>query len=204
MLVVVLCLTIASMLGGGVSRAEGETNHAGLVIRDQAGELTYAYVAFAEPEISGIELLERSGVEIVTVGFGGLGAAVCSIQGEGCAVDECRRRLCQGPRPDDPFWQSFRQQAPGDWRPEILGASSAIVRDGDIAGWSWTNGDAQLPTVTLTEVAAWAQANAIVPPEQGEIEIDWGAYTGAGVILVAIGGGALALGRRRLPSRIAR
>ena len=200
-LVIVLLAMTGLMLSGGSSQAEEEANHAGLVIRDQAGELTYAYVAFTEPEISGIELLKRSGVAIVTVGFGGLGEGVCSIQGEGCAVGECRRRLCQGPRPDDPFWQSFRQRSPGDWRPEILGASSAIVRDGDVAGWSWTNGEAQLPAVTLSEVAARAEASVIVEPDQGEFVIDWITYTGAGVILLAIGGGALALGRRHTPSR---
>jgi hypothetical protein len=158
-------------------------------------------VAFTEPEISGIELLERSGVPLVTVSFGGLGEAVCSIQGEGCSVGECQRRLCQGPRPDDPFWQSFRQQSPGDWRPQLLGASSEAVRDGDITGWSWTNGEANLPAITLDEIAARAEANAITPPAPSVDVIDWRTYAGAGVILVAIGGGAIVLSRRRLSSR---
>ena len=148
-----------------------------------------------------MELLERSGVPVVTVSFGGLGEAVCAIQDEGCSVGECQRRLCQGPRPDDPFWQSFRQHAPGDWRPQLLGASSATVRDGDITGWSWTNGEANLPAITLDEIATRAATSGGTDPGSAVAALDWPAYAGAGIILAAIGGGALILRWRQSPSR---
>jgi hypothetical protein len=196
--IAVVLVAVALLLGGSIGQAQerDEANHAGLVIRDQAGALTYAYVAFSEPEISGLELLERSGVPVVTVGFGGLGEGVCAIGGQGCSVNECRRRLCQGPRADDPFWQAFRQHAPGDWRPLLLGASSTMVKDGDVNGWSWTGSAANLPAVTMEEIAHRAGPPGAAAVADGPIEIDWRAYAGAAVILAAIGGGALVLSRR--------
>lgn len=198
--IALVLVVVALLLGGSIGQAQDreDANHAGLVIRDQGGTLTYAYVAFSEPEISGLELLERSGVPVVTVGFGGLGEGVCAIGSQGCSVSECRRRLCQGPRADDPFWQAFRQHAPGDWRPLPLGASSTMVKDGDINGWSWTGSAANLPAVTLEEIALRAGQAGVVAVADEPIEIDWPAYAGAAVILAAIAGGALVL-RRRAP-----
>ena len=194
---------------------QGATNHAGLVVRHGDGRVTYAYVPFAEEEISGVELLRRSGVPLVTVPFGGLGEGVCSLEGEGCGVDECRRRVCQGPRPDDPYWRYFRQEAPGNWRPLALGGSATRVRDGDVDAWSWTGGEAGLPALSLADVVQAAGAaedgteaagpvrRTVYPPGAAPPEPDsgqgWAAYAGAGAVLVAIGGGALVAARRRRP-----
>lgn len=194
-----LAIVVISV-GGAIGQAQDRLNHAGLVIRGQDSELTYAYVEFSEAEISGLELLERSGVPVVTVGFGGLGEGVCAIGGQGCSVTACQRRLCQGPRADDPFWQAFRQQAPGDWRPQLLGASSTLVADGDIDGWSWTGDEANLPAVTLAEIKELASQSGDVAADE-PIAIDWSAYAGAGLILAAIGGGAFVLSRRA-PRRV--
>ena len=87
-MVAIVLIMFAALLGGLNGQAQEGEHHAGLVIRDQQGELSYAYVAFSEPEISGLELLKRSGAAVVTVGFGGLGEGVCSIQNAGCDVAE--------------------------------------------------------------------------------------------------------------------
>lgn len=196
--IAVVLAVVALLLGGATGYGQdGEgLNHAGLVIRDQAGALTYAYVAFSEPAISGLELLERSGVPVVTVGFGGLGEGVCAIGNQGCSIAECQRRLCQGPRADDPFWQAFRQHAAGEWQPHLLGASSAVVEDGDIDGWSWTGDEANLPAVTLAEITVRANTSRLAAVSSQPIAIDWAAYAGAAVILAAIGGSAFVLSRR--------
>lgn len=131
-------------------------NYAGLVVRHGDGRLIYAYVAFSEESISGVELLRRSGISLVTIGFGGLGEGVCTIDGEGCPAGDCRTRVCQGSGPDAPYWQYFRQRSPGDWQALILGASSTKVRDGDIDGWSWTGRDANIPSLTMEDVAQQA------------------------------------------------
>lgn len=148
-----LCVAILVLLLPAGQAAGEELHHAGVVVRHGDGRLTYAYVAFPEDEITGAELLEQTGIPIVTVSFGGLGVGVCSIDREGCGAGECRRRVCQGTGNDSPFWQYFRQTAPGDWRPLTLGASSTKVHDGDIDGWSWTPQNPRLPALTLKDVA---------------------------------------------------
>jgi hypothetical protein len=213
-----LTATLALLAAGAPMPARAAVHHAGVVVREGYGSLTYAYVAFAEPAIDGIALLERTGLPVVTVGFGGLGDGVCRIGSDGCPVAECRRNLCQSGRADAPFWQYFRQQAAGDWRALALGASATTVRDGDIDGWSWTAGAAMLPALTLDALrrlagvddAAAAPAAGAIPtaavrevPATGGKEPaastpGWPAYAGAGAILLAIGGAAWAANRRRV------
>jgi len=134
-------------------------SHAGLVIRRADGALTYAWVAFPEPEISGVELLHRSGVPILTAGFGGLGEAICQLEGEGCSLTECRRSVCQVGA-NAPYWRYFQMSDDGEWVPGVLGASISKVRDGDVDGWSWTADESFLPTITPGEVAVKAGAGA--------------------------------------------
>ncbi len=194
--------------------AQTDQHHAGVIVRYPDGSLTYAYVPFSEEEISGIELLRRTEIPLVTVGFGGLGEGVCSLAGEGCGATECRKRVCQGPRPDDPFWQYFRLDPPGAWTPVLRGASASTVGDGDVDGWSWTGGEPSLPATSLDEIAALVgnAANGagdadgsvlvrtIVPegavpsppaPRQG-----WRTYAGA-LALLAIGGAGALFGPRQ-------
>ncbi len=138
--------------------AAEEINHAGLVIRDSEGRLTYAWVPFTADEITGIELLQASGIPVVTVGFGGLGVAVCSIDGQGCGVSECRRNVCQASAADAPYWQYFQQDPanPALWRWLALGASASKVHDGDVFGWSWTAAEPGLPALSGGDIATLA------------------------------------------------
>lgn len=160
-----LCLIAAPPTTG-----EDNLHHAGVIVRHGDGRLTYAYIAFREEEITGIDLLRRSGIEQVTIPFGGLGEGVCSLEGEGCPASDCRRRVCQGANDTTPYWRYFRQQSPGDWRAIILGASTTTVRDGDIDGWSWSPNASNLPAATIADVARLAgvdeagQSGDAVPP----------------------------------------
>ena len=138
-------------------------------MRHGDGGITYALVAFPEDEISGMELLRRSGISLITVNFGGLGEAVCTLEGEGCGVGECRKRVCQTGDPNSPFWQYFRQSSPGEWYALPLGVSSSKVHDGDVDGWSWTPHDANLPAMTVDSVRdlIGAGENALELPADG-------------------------------------
>ncbi len=133
------------------SAASKNLHHAGLVIRHGEGELTYAYVAFDEDEISGFALLERTGIDQLTIPFGSLGQGVCSLEGEGCATGECRRNVCQSSG-NAPYWRYFRQVEPGRWEAAPLGASQAKVRDGTIDAWVWTSGETDLPALTMDDI----------------------------------------------------
>ena len=158
-------ISLAALLAGVLlspepTLADEELHHAGLVVRDAEGRMTYAWVPFAEEEIDGIDLLRRSGIPVVTVGFGALGDGVCSIAGQGCGVAECRRTVCQGSAADAPYWQYFQQDPsdPAIWTWQPLGASNSTVEDGDIFGWSWTADDPALPALPPSEIANLAGA----------------------------------------------
>jgi hypothetical protein len=162
-----LLLSLATLLAGVLLRpaptlADGQLHHAGLVVRDGEGRITYAWVPFAEEKIDGIALLERSGIPVVTVGFGALGEGVCSIGGQGCGVSECRRNVCQAAAADAPYWQYFQQDRddPSLWTWQALGPSASDVEDGDVFGWSWTAAAPNLPDVPAREIAALAGAGA--------------------------------------------
>jgi energy-coupling factor transport system permease protein len=158
-------ISLAALLAGillapAPTLADDELHHAGLVVRDAEGRLTYAWVPFAEEEIDGIDLLRRSGIPVVAIGFGALGEGVCSIAGQGCGVAECRRTVCQGSAADAPYWQYFQQDPsdPAVWTWQPLGASSSAVENGDVFGWSWTASDPALPALPPLEIARLAGA----------------------------------------------
>ncbi|MEA2531041.1 MAG: hypothetical protein QOG89_2685 [Thermomicrobiales bacterium] len=221
------CLLAALLLAilAGTPVAGEELHHAGLVVRHGDGRIVYAYVAFPEESISGVELLRRSGISLVTVGFGGLGEGVCTIDGEGCPAADCRKRVCQGSGDDAPFWHYVRQRSPGEWVLLSLGASATKVRDGDVDGWSWTGGDPGLPALTLADVAHLAGTSAtpeaaasgelptpavrtIYPPGMGPMDPEDGQGTiaylaGAGAIVVVGGAAFVAARRRARPERAA-
>jgi hypothetical protein len=204
---------VAVIVGHGVLGASADSVHyAGLVVRYGDGQMAYAYIGFSEDEINGIELLKRSGLDVVTVAFGGLGEGVCSIDEHGCPSTECRKRVCQGPSRDDPFWQYFRQSSPGqgDWQAMALGGSSTKVHDSDVDGWSWTGAAPELPPLSLADVAQLAgfdgtsfdgsgtPGTGAVLSREGSVAIDDGGQGLAGYMLAAgliLGGLTAALWR---------
>ena len=194
-----LLLTLAIVLLSarhGVAQ-EGSGNRAGIVVVDGEGRMAYGVVQFDEPEISGVELLRRSGAEPATVLFGGLGEGVCSIGNTGCSVDVCRRRVCQGPKPDDPFWKSFAPDGQR-WIALQLGASADKVRDGEVRLWAWTGKEPDLPILTLPEVSelakgrvgelVWPNGQPAAPAtdNDGEVLAVGGMFVAAGALAAAI------------------
>ena len=221
-----LCALVALITWGiwpGAGLAAEPLHYAGVVVYHGDGRTTYALVAFPEETISGVELLRRSGVDLVTVSFGGLGEGVCQIDGEGCQPGECRRRLCQTGDPNSPFWHYVRQTAPGEWSVASLGASATKVRDGDIDGWVWASTVPPLPALTIDELARLAGVAGILPatavagviptPARHTVYAAGSeprratpaapiAGTIAGIVIIAgIGGTAWLAARRRSPGR---
>lgn len=214
-----IALLAALLMGRPV--AGQELHHAGIIVRHGDGRLTYAYVAFPEDSISGLELLKRSGIPLVTVSFGGLGEGVCSLESEGCPASECRQRVCQGPGDESPYWRYFRQKAPGDWVALALGVSSTKVHDGDVDGWSWTPKDANLPATTIDDIksavgvstepgGSGPEPTAIVKtiypagvsPSNNDDRQSLALYAGAVIVLFGIFGAALiGIGRSRSARR---
>jgi hypothetical protein len=96
------------------------------------GNLLTRCVEFSEAEISGYDVLERAGFEVVRKAEG-LGGLVCSIDGVGCPIDEC---WCQCKGSTCTYW-SYWHLAGDQWSYSTLGADAHRVQDGAVEGWNW-------------------------------------------------------------------
>ncbi len=107
-------------------------HRAALVVTFGTGTPTMRFcVEFTEASISGLELLQRSPLSVVTSG-GGLGAAVCAIDGVG-STDASSYSTCLG---HGSSW-AYYQYAAGAWRLSPVGASTSVVSDGAVEGWAY-------------------------------------------------------------------
>ncbi len=106
------------------------------MVRFDDGRVETRCVAFSENEIGGDELLTRSGINDVVLAPEG---TVCRIDGLGCSSDEC---FCQCPFPQCLYWAYYRREG-SNWLYSQQGAIYSIIRNGDVDGWSWGEGDFQ-------------------------------------------------------------
>lgn len=105
-------------------------NRVGLVVQVDATTLITRCVRFSESEITGLEALQRSGLEVVNSQ-----GAICAIAGTGCPADDC---FCQFNAPERRYWSYWHwDTATSSWSLSNAGASAYRVRDGDIEGWYW-------------------------------------------------------------------
>ncbi len=140
------------------------SHQAALVIRYGDGQVETRCVAFTEPQITGYDVLVRAGLD-VAIDAGGMGAAVCAIQGTGCPANDCFCH-CQGA--ECQYW-SYWHQVDGVWQYSLGGASIYPVTDGTIEGWSWGPGSVTAaiapPVVSFDAVCNAPAATATpVPP----------------------------------------
>jgi hypothetical protein len=148
LLLTALCL----LAGASVARAQGGDHRAGLVIRYADGGVQTQCVLFSEPSITGAELLTRSGLQ-VTMDYSGMGGAVCSIAGKGCAfpTQDCFCR-CEGLTCE--YWAYYHWT--DGWQYSQLGAGGYTVIDGALEGWSWGAGNfssgVEPPLLTFADV----------------------------------------------------
>jgi hypothetical protein len=192
-------LVAVALVTGSSSAAPTELSRAGLVIDHGDGRMAYVLVSFEEEEISGAELIDRSGLTVTEVSFGGLGVAVCAIDETGCDVATCRKRVCQGPARDDPYWQYFTGSEEGTWRVAVLGLNADSVRDGDVRAFVWSAGVPEYPAPSVDEVARlagesgangvaltrYAQDGTVAEDEAGDDSTDV-PYAGIVVVLIAV------------------
>lgn len=143
---VVAAISLAA-LGAGLTtsalpgQAQTPRHRAGLIVQYADQRTDTRCVEFDEPEISGYELLRRSGLPLV-IAPGSFGVAVCKIRDEGCAYPSqscfCQ---CENIKSTCIYWISFAQ-VNGEWKYATLGASNTKVRDGDMQAWVWGAGQA--------------------------------------------------------------
>jgi hypothetical protein len=193
----------------------GTVNVAGLVVDYGDGRISYVVVPFEEDSISGMDLLERSGLDLLTIEIGGMGAAICEIEDVGCDVNACRTRMCQTGDPASPFWRHMIGTDGDDWRFSSRGAGSSVVEDGDVYAWFWSGDDPTGPSLSVDDLAQQVDLDLDTyrqsPPEDlnstlvtlgGEpVESDetsrWQVVSGAAALLAVAALGGFALYRSR-------
>ncbi len=146
-----LCRGMALGMVGLALAACGEaptsTHRAGLVVVHGDGTVLTACVDFTRTQISGLELLDRSGLDYRLDATNPMGALVCRVGSEGCDYPAqtclCQCSLGQACR----YWAYFNRPAGSDWVYSVSGTSSQQVHDGDVEAWVWLAGDETTQTV---------------------------------------------------------
>ena len=147
-----------------------EPHQAGLVVQFGDGTVVTRCIGFSEDEISGEEILHRSGLTVLFDYTSGLGTRVCKIEADGCEVpaEDC---WCQCQGIPCRYWTYF-YVVDGAWHYAGLGSSNRTVHDGDVEGWVWGDGRTSPPLLTPddicgtgAEVKPLTPAPSPVPPE---------------------------------------
>lgn len=128
-----LILAIPTLL-----QAQEELQKAGLLVQYEDGREERFCISYqAEEKMTVEELLRRSERPIVVQAVGSMGAAVCQIDGQGCAfpAEPC---FCQCMGPDCRYW-GLQQLVDGEWRYLNRGATSSEVKPGEVYGFAWGN-----------------------------------------------------------------
>lgn len=162
----ILCLPLLILLLP--AQTEGQTtNRAGIVVKFSDGRVQTSCVSFQTESISGLDLLQRTGLDVIAQSSGG-SAAVCKIGGDGCAfpAEPCFCKFGGGQQGQ--YWAYWRLN--GDaWRYSAQGASSVRVTNGDVDGWAWGAGNVQSgaapPVTTFDQICPAAPVQPTTPPE---------------------------------------
>ncbi|MCS7260137.1 MAG: hypothetical protein NZ765_05060 [Anaerolineae bacterium] len=158
----------------GVAPTGAQSPHrVGLIVAHD-GKVITKCIEFSEEQISGYDVLERSGLALIPMVSSSMGVAICSIDNRGCnyPAESCFCK-CQG---TPCIYWSYWHLVNGEWQYSSLGASNHYVRHGDVEGWVWGEGEfgitAQKPPSVRFEDICGAQPPAAPPaepnPSQGE------------------------------------
>jgi hypothetical protein len=137
------------------SAGTGGPNRAGLIIVHGDGQVVKACVEFSEDSISGLDLLQRSGLDLVVDATDPVGVAVCRIDAEGCTfpAEIC---FCQCQGFPCTYWSYWHSTSGADWRYSSTGPAGRLLRNGDSDGWVWgegsTSGASSAPPVGFTDI----------------------------------------------------
>ena len=156
-----LVIVLAGIVVGTGASSGQDLNHADLVIAFPDGRVETRCVQFEEEEISGAELLRRSGLSIVFSSSGGFGEGVCRIDDTGCSdPGSC---FCQCSGGDCAYWVYFGLTE-DEWRFQNIGPSQRMIGDGDTDAWVWGAGGGPPPVAELTAACRDGAVTALATP----------------------------------------
>lgn len=155
-LALLLALARAALIPAPAAAQEGQPPRAGLVVDFGNGTVITRCVDLGPSgQATGEQVLRAAGLTL-TAEYSAMGAAICSIEGVGCnyPMQPC---WCQCTSSPCVYW-IYYHLVNGQWVYSNLGASSYIVRAGDVEGWVWGAGtfnQGALPPVrTFAEICA--------------------------------------------------
>ncbi len=124
-------------------------NRVGLVVQFGDGRTITRCVEFTEAEISGYDVLARSGLSVIASASSGIGTAICQIEGEGCPAENC---FCKCRGATCTYWSYWHLDGAA-WRYSNLGASNYRVGNGQVEGWRWGN-ESPPPVIPFDQICA--------------------------------------------------
>ena len=154
-----LPLALISAISPPAARAQATGNQAGLVVVHGDGRVTTRCVAFFEPQISGADLVFRSGLSLV-LEAGPLGVTVCSLNGEGCPSTDC---FCECHGTPCVYWNYYHGNPDGSWTYANIGAASRQITNGDVDAWLWGESSKLPPSLTLVAICGQASLGQVEP-----------------------------------------
>lgn len=124
-----------------------QSSEAYVIVQFNPSERIVRKIEFVGPTISGLEALERTGLEI-GIAETAFGKAVCHIEGVGCPVDDC---FCGG----NNFW-NYGYWDGTAWQSYLVGAEQSVISNNAVEGWRWGEWDGQPipPATPITKTIA--------------------------------------------------
>ncbi len=180
LLLTVFAFVVAS--AGPATRALAQgTQRVGLVVKFSDGSVFTDCIDYTGPGMTGEDVLDQSGLSLVKdFSYGGLGAAICKIEHDGCNYPRqhcfCQ---CSGNGPCKYWAYFYLNQQEGVWVYSGMGASGHTVQAGDVEGWAWGNGevggsDVEPPLISFEELCPAPTATPDPSPPVVEFEADPG------------------------------
>ncbi len=154
-------LTALLPVVAGLSSAQEtptDLNQVDVVVDLGNGATLTRRVTFSEPSLTGLQVLQRSGLRLEIVQYS-FGAAICSIEGVGCPATNC---FCN---PNKSWGYDYWD---GGWQGYPTGPSGSTVVDGGVEGWVWGdfNVNPMPPPVSRELLAANAALQWMRPQQQ--------------------------------------
>jgi hypothetical protein len=106
-------------------------HHVAVVVDHGSGAVRTSCVAFDEVQLTGDQVMARSGMEYATTTYGGLGKAVCQVDNEPASYPpSCWTST-------SPYWAMYVSRSGGTWGISSTGVTGQQFRDGDALGWHY-------------------------------------------------------------------
>jgi len=134
-------------------------HHAGIVVDYGDGSFETACVSFSEPTMSGLDLLDRSGIPNERDANG----LITRIGDVGCPA---MNPWCVPPY----YWSYWHQDAGGTWQVSPSGAGDSTITDGSVDGFAWVDWNmwpAPPPGITPTLDTICGSFDPFVPVHRG-------------------------------------